>query len=582
MARRGTLRRHLARHARSYLLGALALILVNLCDVALPLVLKLAIDDIVVLGGLLPLVLVAGVYAALVLALGTWRYLWRRYFFGASHRIANELRAELFAQLERMDQAWFDRQRTGDLMSRATNDLEAVRMFCSVGLLLTLDTLMYFVLIPPAMVGLSGELALWALLPLLPVPFVVHGLGRAIRRRFGEVQESFGRMSAAVEEAIGGVRVIKSFAQEPHFLARFGELNRRYRADNMRLQRVHGMLQPVVELLMAVAVVVVIAVGGPMAIAGEISVGDFVAFHAFLLKLGWPLRAVGFTVSLYQRGMASMARLEEVLQAVPAIRDGEQTEAAAVAVGRGEIEIRGLTFRYPGSERPALQDVNLRIPAGWTVALVGAVGAGKSTLLDLILRLYEPPPETVLLDGRCVRRWPVAVLRAAIGYVPQETFLFAETIADNVALGAAQASEPAIRRALERAQILAEVERLPGGLEARLGERGIDLSGGQRQRLAIARALVREPRVLLLDDCLSAVDAETEAAILGGLKQALRGRTAVIASHRLAAIQHADWIVVLEAGRVVEQGRHAELLGRGGLYAAMWRRQRLERALEVG
>jgi ATP-binding cassette subfamily B protein len=576
----GFLRRHVVRHWRSYSLGSLSLILVNLCDVALPLVLKLAIDDIVVLDGLVPFAWIAGAYLVLSLLVSLYRYWWRRYFFGASHHIANSMRSELFSHLERLHEGFFDKSRTGDLMSRATNDLEAVRWFCSLGLLLSLDTLMYLLLIPPAMVSLSGWLALWALLPLLPMPFIVNRMGRVIHKRYGQVQETFGELSAAVEEAAGGVRVVKGFAQEEHFLDRFEKLNGRYRDDNMRLQMVHGILQPSMSVLMGLGVAIVFVVGGRMALNGEISVGDFVAFHVFLLKLGWPMRAIGFIVNLYQRGTASLKRIEKVMTELPAIRDGDDTDVAPPAV-EGGIRVRDLTFRYDGADRPALEDIHMDVPAGSTVALVGPVGSGKSTLLELIVRLYEPPEGAVEVDDRCVRRWPVTALRRAIGYVPQETFLFADTVEANVTLGVDDVARDAVRAALDRARILEDIDRLPDGLGARLGERGVDLSGGQRQRLAIARAIVRDPRVLLLDDCLSAVDAETEAAILEGLGEELRGRTAVIATHRLAAVQHADRIFVLDGGRLVEEGTHDQLVKRGGTYAELWRRQRLEHELEV-
>ncbi|RME72215.1 MAG: ABC transporter ATP-binding protein [Planctomycetota bacterium] len=578
---RALLLRHMRRNGRAFLLGSLSLILVNLADVSLPLVLKLAIDDVVLLGGWLPLVWIAGAYMGLSALLATYRYLWRRYFFGASHRIANGMRAELFAHLERLPPRFYDHARTGDLMSRATNDLEAVRWFSSLGLLLGLDTCMYLLLIPPAMVSLSGSLTAWALLPLVPMPWIVYRLGRVIHARYRRVQASFGELSSAVEEFCGGIRVIKGFAQEPHFLERFRERNLAYRDENMRLQLVHGVLQPSMSVLMGLATAIVFVKGGHMALAGAISVGDFVAFQVLLLKLGWPMRAIGFVVNLYQRGTASLARIAGVLATPAEIADGADTDHAPARV-EGHIEVRDLTFRYPGADTPALEHIALEIPPGATVAVVGPVGAGKSTLLELLVRLYDPPPETLLLDGRCVRRWPIARLRRAIGYVPQETFLFADTVEANVTLGLEGVGRETVREALARAQLLDEIEQLPDGLDTVIGERGVDLSGGQRQRLAIARAIVRRPAVLLLDDCLSAVDAETEAAILEGLREAIADCTAVLATHRLQVVRNADAIVVLEHGRVVEHGRHEQLLARGGVYAGMWRRQQLEHELEIG
>jgi ATP-binding cassette subfamily B protein len=579
-ARRRTLRRFAARYWPHYALGTLALVLVDLCDVALPLVLKVAIDDIVLLGGLLPIAALAGAYFGLVLFQGGWRYFWRRYFIGASHRISNELRERLFLHLERLSFSYFNAQRTGDLMSRATNDLEAIRQFFAMGVLMTIDTLMYLLSVPPIMASLSPRLAALALFPLAFVPLVVHRAGRAIEKRFRRVQDTFGDMSSAVEETLAGIRVVKSFAQEARQLERFRALAERSFSENVRLARVQSLVQPAVALLMAAATCVVIVAGGRAAIRGEISVGDFVAFNTYLGRLAWPMQAIGMTVGLYQRGIASARRIDEVLEERPEIADGPETIPSA-RVERGAIEVRGLAFRHAKSERAVLEDVSLSVPAGGFLALVGPVGSGKSTLLQLVPRLFDPPGDTVFVDGLDVRRYPFAELRRAIGYVPQETFLFAATIAENIAMGRPEASREDIVAAAEAASIRAEIERIPGGFNAELGERGVNLSGGQRQRVAIARALIRKPAILLLDDCLSAVDAETEAAILRGLRGAMRGRTCIVASHRLAAVREADEIVVLDRGRVVERGTHDALLARGGLYADLWARQRLEAALEV-
>jgi ATP-binding cassette subfamily B multidrug efflux pump len=581
MAPHGTLSRLMRRYRRQYGIGTAALVLVNLCDVALPLVLKFAIDDIVVLRGLVPLSAIALAYFGAVVIQGVYRYFWRRYFIGASHRIANELRDRLHAHLTRLSFGYFNAQRTGDLMSRATNDLEAVRQLFSMGFLLTIDTLMYVLIVPPMLVSLSPRLAGLALLPLLAIPIFVYRAGKVIHNRFRVVQDTFGDMTAAVEENVAGIRVVKSFAQEARQVARLRSLNERSLRENMSLQKAQGLYQPAVSMAMSVSIFLVILIGGRAAIRGGISIGDFVAFQHYLARLMWPMQAVGMTVGLYQRGLASARRIDEVLHVRPEIADGPETDAAA-RVERGEIEIRDLTFSYAtDGGRHALAGVSIKVPAGAVVALVGPVGSGKSTLLNLVPRLFDPPPGTVLVDGRDVRTYPLARLRGAIGYVPQETFLFADTIAENVALGAPDASREAILEAAEAACIRAEIERVPGGFEAPLGERGVNLSGGQRQRIALARALVRKPKVLLLDDCLSAVDAETEHAILERLRGEMRGRTCLIASHRLAAVKDANEIIVLDEGRVKERGTHEALLARGGLYADLWARQRLEAELEV-
>ncbi|HVY60690.1 MAG TPA: ABC transporter ATP-binding protein [Planctomycetota bacterium] len=578
--RLGTIGGYAIRYRRFYAVGALALFLVNLCDVALPLVLKFAIDDIVLLRGLLPLGAVAGAYLALVLMQGLYRYFWRIYFIGASHRVANDLRRRLFEHLERLSPTCFNQARTGDIMSRATADLEAVRQFFSLGLLLTMDTLMYLAVMPPIMFSLSPRLTLYTLAPLPLIPLLVAKVGRAIHERSARAQALQGDMSAMVEETAAGIRVVKSFAQEERQLERLRELSDRTLAANMAVSNMQGALQPTVSLLMSIGVFIVILLGGRAAIAGAISIGSFVAFQHYLLKIAWPMQAIGMTFGLYQRAFASMARVDEVLAEVPDIADGPETEALA-RVERGAISLEAARVSYPGGKAPALDGLTLEIPAGRTLALVGPVGSGKTTLLNLLPRLVEASAGAVRVDGRDVRRYPLAALRGAIAYVPQETFLFADTIAENIAFGAPGASREAIREAASIAQVLAEIEALPGGLDALLGERGVTLSGGQRQRIAIARAVLRKPRILLLDDCLSSVDADTEARVLQGLREVMRGRTCIFASHRLAATRDADEIVVLDDGRVAERGTHAALLEKpGGTYAGLWARQRLQSELE--
>jgi ATP-binding cassette subfamily B protein len=602
----------IGRFKRYYALGGVALILTNLCDTALPLILKVAIDNIVLADGEYSLWVIAAVYFGVVLTLGFFRYLWRRYFLGASHRIANELRSRLFAHLERLSPRYFQTQRTGDIMSRATNDLEAIRFFFAIGLLLTLDTVMYLLIIPPAMISLSPQLSLMTLLPLLVIPFFVVRVGRLVHARFKKVQDRFGDMATSVEESVGGIRVVKGFADEPARSKRFLGLNREYVSENMKLQLAQGLFQPTITLIMALILVTALVKGGQMVIAGTLTLGSYVAFQQYLMKLGWPARAMGFTVNVYQRGVASMGRIDEVLSQVPEIADDERTDVAA-KVDSGALRFDRLTFRYPtppptaavkesdsrdgaseaepgvdadaGAEpnerEPALLDFDLDVPAGQTIALVGPVGAGKSTVLKLLVRLFDADDGAIAVDDRPVRDYPLQALRGAMGYVPQETFLFADTIRNNLAFGVPEADLDQVEESARRAHIFDEIQTIPGGMEALLGERGVNLSGGQRQRIAIARAIITKPKVLLLDDCLSAVDTETEAAILEGLKLERAGRTTIIASHRLAAVRDADQIVVLDAGRIVERGRHEELVSGGGLYQTLWERQQLEQQVEA-
>jgi len=574
--------RALGERRREYLLGAAALLVVNACDVSLPLVLKWAIDDIVIHRGAVPLVLVAGAYLGVVLVLGTFRYYWRKGFIGASHRIGASLRQRLFEHCQRLGAGYYASRRTGDLMSRATNDLEAVRQLASQGAVFTLDTALYFMTIPPLMVWLSPRLSIYTLLPLPLIPLFVYRMGRLIHERFRKVQDGFGEMSACVEENMAGIRVVKGFANERRQVERFETLSRRYVDDNLALARAHDLFQPAISLVMAVCVGVVILAGGRAAIRGEISLGDFVAFQHYLLKMSWPMTAVGMTVNLYQRGLASLGRIQEVLETVPEVRDGPSTVADA-RVERGVVRFRGASVRFEGvgpGTAPALDGIDLAVEAGRAVAIVGPVGAGKSTLLALVPRILEPTAGAVEVDGLDVRRYPLAELRRAIAAVPQETFLFSDTVHENVAFGVPGATREEVREACAKARVLEEVEALPGGFEARLGERGVNLSGGQRQRLAIARALLRRPKVLLLDDCLSSVDVETEAAILERLRAEMHGRTCLVVSHRLTTVKDLDEIVVVDQGRVVERGRHEDLLARDGLYADLYRKQQLELELE--
>ncbi len=583
--RPGTIARYAYRYRRFYLVGGLALLLVNVCDVALPLVLKLAIDDVATLRGAIPLWAVGALYLALVVVLAVYRYVWRLFFNGTAHRVANELRRALFEHLVTLSPSYFSRARTGDIMSRATGDLEAVRLFYNQGLLLTMDAAFYLAVMPPIMVYLSPRLTLLTLAPLPLLPFLVYFAGRAIRDRSRRARDLEGDLSAAVEETVAGVRVVKAFAQEERALGRLRETSGRLLEAGMSVAWVQGALGPAVAALMAIGVAVVIVAGGAAAIEGSISIGDFVAFQHYLLKFAWPMQAIGMIVATYQRAFASVKRIDEVLDARPEIADGPLVEPSA-RVESGAIELAGVTVAHPDALAPALRDVALAIPPGRTVALVGPIGAGKTTLLDLLPRLVEAAAGEVRIDGRDVRRYPLAELRRAIAYVPQETFLFADTIAWNVALGLEPAAPgeggPPEREAVVEAARLAcihdEIVAAPGGYDAVLGERGVTLSGGQRQRIALARAIARRPRVLLLDDCLSSVDAETEARIVENLRGVLRGRTCLIASHRLAAARAADEIVVLDAGRVVERGTHADLLARGGAYARLFSLQRIDAA----
>jgi ATP-binding cassette subfamily B protein len=449
------------------------------------------------------------------------------------------------------------------------------------------NTILVFVVALALMASIDGYLTFIALLPLPFVTVSVKYFGGAIHSRFEAIQAQLSDLSAVVQEALSGVRVVRAYNQEPHEIARFARANEEYVRRNRILIRLQGMFFPSMTFFLGVGSLLVLWLGSREAIAGRITVGEFVAFNAYLMMLSWPMIAFGWVTNILQRGMASWKRMLEVLDARPDVDDSEVSDAGRRLDVRGGIEIRHLTFHYPGAAHAALDDVSLRIEAGETGAFIGATGSGKSTLIGLLPRLHNPPPGTVFVDGLDVREIPLATIRAAIGFVPQEPFLFSDTIAENIAFGVAAEGEPGptsepgerIRRAAAVARLDKDVESFPRGYETLVGERGITLSGGQKQRTAIARALMVDPRILILDDALSAVDTYTEEEILTRLRGVMRERTSLIVSHRVSAVREADRIFVLDRGRIVERGTHDELVAAGGVYAAMHRRQLLEEEL---
>jgi ATP-binding cassette subfamily B protein len=524
-------------------------------------------------------------YATALLALaavgGFFRFLMRRLIVGASRDLEYDLRNDFFAALQRLDQRSFHQHRTGDLMSRATNDLNAVRMMIGPAVMYTSSTLLTFAIAVVLMISIDPWLTLIALIPLPFVSLLVHYFGSAIHHRFEKIQEQFSDLSAITQESLAGVRVVRAYRQEASEIDRFRRGNEEYVRRSKSLIQLQGLYYPSMGLLMGIGALLVLWLGSRRVVAGSMTVGDLVAFNAYLMMLGWPMIAFGWVTNLLQRGMASWKRMLAVLDVEPAIQDPAPAEAAAITLPdiRGAVEFRHLTFAF-GSE-PALRDISLTIPAGTTTAFVGATGSGKSTLLTLLPRLNDPPPGTVFIDGVDVRRLPLAVLRAAIGFVPQEPFLFSATIAENIALGVegGRVSADAVRRAAAVARLDKDVADLPNGYETTVGERGITLSGGQKQRTAIARAVIVDPRILILDDALSAVDTYTEEEILNRLASVMRQRTSIIVSHRISTVRSADQIVVLDNGRIAERGTHDQLLKRNGLYADLHKKQLLEEEL---
>lgn len=571
---------YLARSKREFFLGFVCVVITTSVSLAGPWLLKYAIDDLSAVVSLDKLRFYALALLGLALVGGVFRFLMRRVIIGASRDIEYALRNDFFASLQRLDLAWFERHRTGDLMSRATSDLNAVRMLIGPAVMYTTTTAITFIVAVLLMASINGRLTLIALIPLPAVSLIVRYFGAAIHRRFEAIQEQLSTISAVAQEALSGVRVIRAYGQEPFELARFDAANREYVRRNRELVRLEGMYFPSMGLLMGLSALVVLWLGSRDVVAGRMTVGELVAFNAYLMMLSWPLIAFGWVTNLLQRGLASWDRFLDILDAQPVIADVEVGDAlATVDAVRGDIEFRHLTFAY--GERTVLHDVSAHVRSGETTAIVGATGSGKTTLLNLLPRLRQPPAGTVFIDGVDVCQVSLRVLRGAIGFVPQEPFLFSTTIEENIALGAAGTQREASRiEAVARiARLDQDLPNFSHGYQTVVGERGITLSGGQKQRTAIARALAVEPRILILDDALSAVDTYTEEAILRGLAGTASGRTTLLVSHRISTVRHAHQILVLDDGRVVERGTHDELVSLGGLYAALHRKQLLEEEL---
>jgi ATP-binding cassette subfamily B multidrug efflux pump len=574
---------HLVPYRRIYVKGFLGVVAATALQLASPWVTKFAVDDLAAGLTAAKLWMYAGGVLALAAAAGWFRFQNRRTIIGASREFEYSLRNEFFAHLQRLDLGYFHRTRTGDLMSRATNDLTAVRMLMGPAVLYTSSTVLTFIVAVVLMISIDPWLTLVALVPLPFVSFFVHYFGKRIHDRFEQIQAQLSTVSAVTQESLAGVRVVRAYRQEPYELARFRETNAEYVRRNRGLIALQAMYFPSMGLLMGIGALLVLWLGSREVLAGRITIGELVAFNAYLAMLAWPMIAFGWVTNLWQRGMASWKRMLEVLDVEPAVADTHVlpgTPASAQNI-RGDVEFRHLTFGFGGE--PVLHDVSIRIPAGTATAIVGGTGAGKSTLLGLLARWHEPPPGTVFVDGHDVRHLPLQVLRGAIGFVPQELFLFSASIADNIALGEPLPAPDEVPWPRERVEAAAATARLdadlpsfPQGYDTVVGERGITLSGGQKQRTALARALATDAPILVLDDTLSAVDTHTEEEILRRLRGVMRERTSILVSHRVSTVRAADQILVLDDGRVVERGTHDELLRLGGQYAALARHQQLE------
>ncbi len=572
---------YLRKYQRSYWLGTVCLFLTNGVWILFPQVIHRAVDDLGngVYRHSLP------TYGLMLLAIagakGIFQYLTRSILIGVSREIEFDLRNDLFRHLESLSSSFYQRTRTGDIMARATNDLNAVRMLLGPGIMYSANTIVFTVGALIFMHAISPKLTLYAFLPLPVVSVAIQYFGRRIHERFERIQAMFSDISARAQENFSGARVIRAYVQEEAEIAEFETANQEYIARSLKLVRLMGMLWPTLETMLGLAIVLVLWIGGREVIQGRMTAGGFVAFNTYMVQLTFPIIALGWVINIFQRGTASMLRINELLVERPEIAD--ETSKAAGGGARttqqieGDIEFRNLSFAYNGAA--VLHDINLKIPQGSSLAIVGPTGSGKTTLVNLIPRVYDAAPGTVLIDGKSVREYPLEVLRQNVGFVPQETFLFSETVRENIAFGVAGASDDEVRSAAQAASIADEIESFPEQYRTLVGERGITLSGGQKQRTAIARAIIRNPRILILDDALSSVDTQTEDKILNHLREIMRGRTTIFISHRVSTVRNADRIAVLHGGRIVELGTHDELIARDGYYTDLYNKQLLEEEL---
>ena len=572
---------YLARYKAQFAWSAVYVLVSNITYSLLPLAIGRATDDILRGTTARHLETFAAIIITIALVRGIFLYLTRWTLIGISREIEFDLRNDLFRTLETQSPDFYQKNRTGDIMARMTNDLNAVRMLLGPAIMYTANTIVFSAAALYFMIRMSPLLTLLVFLPLVLCSAFIQKFGRAIHQRFERIQAMFSEISARAQENFSGARLVRAFAQEDFEAERFEEANREYIRRGLRLARIASMLWPVLEFLLGISLVILLGSSGWILAhwPRDRSVGIFTAFSTYIFQLMMPVIALGYVINLFQRGTASVVRIHELLVAKPTVDNAAADASLAGARLDGDIQFRNLSFRY--GDREILRNVSLHVPAGSSLAIVGPTGSGKTTLVSLIPRLQDVSPGSLLLDGRPVREYPLETLRQNIGFVPQETYLFSETIAENIRFGSSKANDTEVQQAAASAHIAEDIREFPRGFETIVGERGLTLSGGQKQRTAIARALVREPRILVLDDALASVDTQTEERILEDLRRRMIGRTTLFISHRVSTARHADMVAVLVDGRIAEHGTHEELLTRGGYYTELYQKQLLEEELAV-
>jgi ATP-binding cassette subfamily B protein len=564
------------RHRRSIAAGIVALILVDGLQLIIPQILRKLIDGLAAGTAQADLIWKMGLsVVAIAIGIAFCRFFWRVFIVGSSMRLERDLRAEFYSHLQKLPAQYYDNTRVGDIMAHATNDINAVRMAAGMATIASFDAIFMSAASIVMLLLIDVRLTLITMIPLPLIALMMTKFGGVLHDRFEAVQKAFSGLSEKAQESLSGIRVVKAYGDEVSERKLFADRARSCVDENVRLTRIWGFMQPLVMGLAMMSSALLLLVGGRSVIGGSISLGQFVAFSSYLAMLTWPMMAIGWVVNLLQRGAASMGRLERIMNTEPAITDGPVQGEPSPA-----IEVRNLHFTYPGTDTEVLSGISFQLPASSTLGIVGRTGSGKTTLVELLMRLYDPPEGTVLIGGTDVRKLRLSDLRGLFGYVPQETFLFALSIAENIAFGAGDLPESRVRRLADIAGIAGEIEGFPQGFQTMVGERGVTLSGGQKQRVAIARALAVNPRILVLDDSLSAVDTETESAILEKLQGEIAGLTNVMIAHRISTVQNADLILVLDRGRLVEKGTHSQLLEKDGYYAELYRMQQLEQEAE--